>query len=64
MILHWIITDSVGHFLIDLELNRYKYIVNVTIMENRSAGARIQCSCAWDMDTDNVAHETFKNVNM
>ncbi|CAB4377625.1 hypothetical protein RhiirA5_368820 [Rhizophagus irregularis] len=55
------ISHEIKQKLIDLELTRYKYIVNVTIMENKCAGARIQCTCAWDMDTDNVAHETFKN---
>lgn len=36
-----IINDK-GYYiiLIDLELARYKYIVNVTIMENKCAGAR------------------------
>ncbi|RIA93480.1 Tctex-1 family-domain-containing protein [Glomus cerebriforme] len=56
------ISHEIKQKLLELGLNRYKYVVNVTIMENRSAGTRIQCSCAWDADTDNVAHETFKNV--
>ncbi|GBB92418.1 hypothetical protein RclHR1_00200051 [Rhizophagus clarus] len=58
------ISQEVKQKLLDLELNRYKYIVNVTIMENKCAGARMQCACAWDMDTDNVAHETFKNESI
>ncbi|CAG8732017.1 1884_t:CDS:2, partial [Acaulospora morrowiae] len=44
-----------------LELNKYKYIVNVTILENKGAGARMQINCLWDKDTDNVAQDTFKN---
>ncbi|CAI2162933.1 4356_t:CDS:2 [Funneliformis geosporum] len=55
------ISQEIKQKLLELDLNQYKYIVNVTIMENRSAGTRIQCSCAWDRDTDSVAHETFKN---
>uniref|UniRef100_A0A1D1XIJ9 Tctex1 domain-containing protein 2 n=1 Tax=Anthurium amnicola TaxID=1678845 RepID=A0A1D1XIJ9_9ARAE len=55
------ISQEIKQKLLDLELNRYKYIVNVIIMENKSAGARTQCICAWDQDTDNVAREVFKN---
>nr|CAG8503553.1 9582_t:CDS:2 [Entrophospora candida] len=44
-----------------LELNRYKYIVNVSILENKGAGVRMQVNCLWDSDTDNLAQETFKN---
>ncbi|KAF0513787.1 Tctex1 domain-containing protein 2 [Gigaspora margarita] len=55
------ISREIKQKLIELDLKQYKYVVNVTIMENKAAGARIQLACSWDMDTDNVAYETFKN---
>ncbi|CAB4375013.1 unnamed protein product [Rhizophagus irregularis] len=57
------IAEEIKKKLLEMELNRYKYIVNVTIMENKGAGARMQVNCLWDSDTDNLAQETFKNVN-
>ncbi|RIA95325.1 Tctex-1 family-domain-containing protein [Glomus cerebriforme] len=55
------IAEEIKQKLLEMELSRYKYIVNVTIMENKGAGARMQVNCLWDSDTDNLAQETFKN---
>ncbi|CAG8600447.1 5428_t:CDS:2 [Dentiscutata erythropus] len=35
------ISREIKQKLLDLELKQYKYIVNVTIMENKAAGARL-----------------------
>jgi hypothetical protein len=55
------IAEEIKKKLLEMELSRYKYIVNVTILENKGAGARMQVNCLWDSDTDNLAQETFSN---
>ena len=46
----------------DLELPRYKFVVQVVVGEQRGEGVRMGCRCFWDADTDNYAEESFKNV--
>ncbi|KAG9305218.1 hypothetical protein G9A89_010726 [Geosiphon pyriformis] len=58
------IADEIRKKLIEMELSRYKYIVNVTIMENKGEGIRMECSCYWDPDTDNLAREVFTNESL
>ncbi|CAG8468634.1 10123_t:CDS:2 [Scutellospora calospora] len=55
------IAEAVKSKLLGLDLSRYKYIVNVTILENKGVGARMQINGLWDTDTDSYAQETFKN---
>ncbi|CAG8506350.1 4593_t:CDS:2 [Ambispora leptoticha] len=58
------IAEEIKKKLLELDLNRYKYVVNVTIMENKGEGARMQCQCYWDSDTDNIAQEVFTNESL
>ncbi|KAI8917569.1 Tctex-1 family-domain-containing protein [Powellomyces hirtus] len=58
------IADDIKNRLKELDLPRYKYIVNVVIGEMRGEGVRMGCRCFWDADTDNVAQDTFINVNL
>ena len=46
----------------ELNLSRYKYIVNVVIGEKRGEGVRMGTRCFYDADTDNMAQDTFVNV--
>ncbi|KAF0520351.1 Tctex1 domain-containing protein 2 [Gigaspora margarita] len=55
------IAEAVKAKLLGLDLNRYKYIVNVTILENKGVGARMQINGLWDLNTDSYAQEIFKN---
>ena len=45
----------------DLELPRYKYMVQVVVGEQRGEGVRMGCRTFWDRDTDAYASETFTN---
>jgi len=45
-----------------LELPRYKIVVQVVIGEMRGEGVRMGCRCFWDADTDNYADESYRNV--
>lgn len=46
----------------DLELPRYKFVVQVVVGEQRGEGVRMGCRCFWDADTDNYAEESYRNV--
>ncbi|TPX59086.1 hypothetical protein PhCBS80983_g02712 [Powellomyces hirtus] len=58
------IADDIKNRLKELDLPRYKYIVNVVIGEMRGEGVRMGCRCFWDADTDNVAQDTFINDSL
>ena len=45
----------------ELELPRYKLVVQVVIGEQRGEGVRMGCRGFWDADTDNYAQCTFTN---
>lgn len=53
------IAENVKDKLKELNLPRYKYIVQVTIGEQKGQGVRVGCKCFWDFDTDHCASETF-----
>lgn len=46
----------------EMNLARYKYVVQVVIGEQRGEGVRMGSRCFWDSETDNVASETYINV--
>jgi len=43
----------------DMNLERYKFVVQVVIGEQRGEGVRMACRCFWDSDSDNYASEKF-----
>lgn len=43
----------------DLNLDRYKILVQVVIGEQRGEGVKVACRCLWDSDTDNYAQDIF-----
>ena len=45
-----------------IELPRYKYVVQAVVGEQRGEGVRMGCRCFWDADTDNYAEESYRNV--
>lgn len=42
---------------------RYKFIVNVMIGEQRGEGVKMACRCFWDADSDNYVTDTYQNVS-
>lgn len=56
------IADEIKMKLKELELPRYKYVVNVAIGEQRGEGIRLGCRCFWDSDVDAYADATYMNV--
>lgn len=55
------IGDSIQSRLKEFELDRYKYIVQVVIGEQRGEGVKMGCRCFWDSDTDNYAQDIYMN---
>eukprot|EP00163_Fabomonas_tropica_P031482 TRINITY_DN7506_c0_g1_i1.p1 TRINITY_DN7506_c0_g1~~TRINITY_DN7506_c0_g1_i1.p1 ORF type:complete len:126 (+),score=14.00 TRINITY_DN7506_c0_g1_i1:245-622(+) len=58
------IADELKQKLKDLELDRYKFVVQVVIGEQRGEGVKMGCRCFWDSDTDNYAQEVFLNDSL
>ena len=50
-------------FLPDMGYDRYKFVVQVVIGEQRGEGVKMGCRCFWDSDTDNYAQDIFMNVS-
>ena len=44
--------------------DRYKFIVQCIIGEQRGEAVKMACRCFWDSDTDNYAHSVFMNVRL
>ncbi|KAF8924488.1 hypothetical protein BGZ58_001730, partial [Dissophora ornata] len=55
------IAEEVKAKLIELELGRYKYVVNVVLGENLGGGARMDARCHWDQESDGSAQAFFTN---
>ena len=58
------IADSVRDKLKELQIPRYKYMVQVVVGERKSQGVRMGCRCLWDSETDNFATAEFSNVRV
>lgn len=58
------ISDEIKIKLKELNLPRYKYVVNVIIGEKRGEGVRIGARSFYDADTDSMAQSTFMNVSL
>ncbi|KAI9208817.1 flagellar inner arm dynein light chain [Polychytrium aggregatum] len=58
------IADEIKNKLKELDLSRYKFVVNVVIGEMRGEGVRMGCRCFWDADTDNLAQDVFMNDSL
>ncbi|CAM9729537.1 unnamed protein product, partial [Ascophyllum nodosum] len=58
------ICDEIKDALKEMNLARYKYVVQVVIGEQRGEGVRMGSRCFWDSETDNVASETYINDSL
>ncbi|CAH1113348.1 unnamed protein product [Psylliodes chrysocephalus] len=55
------IANEVSDKVKDLEMKRYKHVVQVIIGEMRGAGVKCGARCVWDSDVDNYTSEIFIN---
>eukprot|EP00033_Pygsuia_biforma_P001457 GCRY01001646.1.p1 GENE.GCRY01001646.1~~GCRY01001646.1.p1 ORF type:complete len:123 (-),score=12.06 GCRY01001646.1:81-449(-) len=58
------IADDIKLKLKEFELDRYKFVVQVVIGEQRGEGVKMGSRCMWDADTDNYAQEVFLNESL
>ncbi|CAL1542995.1 unnamed protein product [Lymnaea stagnalis] len=58
------IADTIKSKLKDMGHERYKFIVQVVIGEQRGEGVKMGCRCFWDSDTDNYAQDIFMNESL
>lgn len=58
------ISDIIKEKLKTLEYDRYKFIVQVVIGEQRGEGVKVATRCLWDSDTDNYAQAVYSNETL
>ena len=46
----------------EMEYERYKFVVQCVIGEQKGEAVKMACRCFWDSDTDNYAQDVFINV--
>lgn len=55
------LSSKIKDRLKSLQLDRYKYVVQVSVGEKKGQGVRVVNRCFWDSETDNMVVETFMN---
>lgn len=50
-----------AQLLKDLDIPRYKIIVQVVVCEQKGEGVNMGCRCLWDPDSDSMAIAQFSN---
>eukprot|EP01136_Pigoraptor_vietnamica_P010438 Opistho-1_new@48057 len=58
------IADEIKRRLKEMGLDRYKFVVQVVIGEQRGQGVKMGCRCFWDSDTDNYAEDAFLGTTL
>uniref|UniRef100_A0A7S3XGP2 Uncharacterized protein n=1 Tax=Oxyrrhis marina TaxID=2969 RepID=A0A7S3XGP2_OXYMA len=58
------VADDIRDRLKELQLPRYKFVVQVIIGEQKGQGVRMANRCFWDGDTDAQASESFHNETL
>ncbi|CAF3744264.1 unnamed protein product [Rotaria sp. Silwood1] len=48
----------------NMKFDRYKFIVQCVIGENRGQGVKYGCRCLWDSDTDGMAEYVYLNDSL
>ncbi|KAK0082268.1 hypothetical protein PV325_010768 [Microctonus aethiopoides] len=56
------IADTIRDKVKELNFQRYKFVINVVLGEQRGAGVKTATRCLWDAEADNYAHGHFVNV--
>lgn len=58
------ISDEIKQSLKMQDMDRYKYVVQVVIGEQRGEGVSMSARCFWDQKRDHYVQKTFQNVSM
>ena len=57
------IADEIKQSLKMQDMDRYKYVVQVMIGEQRGEGVSMSARCFWDHKRDHYVQKTFQNVS-
>ncbi len=58
------LTETIKASLKELDWDRYKYVVQVVIGEQRGEGIKMGTRCFWDSETDDFAKASFTNDSL
>ncbi|XP_013855052.1 dynein light chain Tctex-type protein 2B [Austrofundulus limnaeus] len=58
------LADHIKDKVKTLGFDRYKFVVQVVIGEQRGQGVKISSRCLWDADTDSYAEDVFMNDSL
>ncbi|PAA59268.1 hypothetical protein BOX15_Mlig022615g1 [Macrostomum lignano] len=58
------LTDEIKARLRANGFERYKFVVQVAIGEQRGQGVKMACRCLWDSDSDNYVQDIFMNDSL
>ncbi|KAM3729030.1 Dynein light chain Tctex-type protein 2B [Dirofilaria immitis] len=58
------LADKIRNRLKELNLPKYKYIIQVILGEERGQRVRAHGACMWDSDTDSAAHHVYSNEHL
>uniref|UniRef100_A0A8C5A906 Tctex1 domain-containing protein 2 n=1 Tax=Gadus morhua TaxID=8049 RepID=A0A8C5A906_GADMO len=58
------LAESIKNKLKDAGFERYKFVVQVVIGEQRGEGVKMASRCFWDADTDSYAEDLFMNESL
>ncbi|XP_065644302.1 dynein light chain Tctex-type protein 2B isoform X2 [Hydra vulgaris] len=58
------ISETIKTKLKTLDYDRYKFVVQTVIGEQRGEGVKVAARCLWDSDTDNYAQAVFTNESL
>ncbi|XP_002128994.1 dynein light chain Tctex-type protein 2B-like [Ciona intestinalis] len=59
-----VISNGIKTKLKEMGFDRYKFVVQCVIGEQRGEGVKMGCRCFWDSDTDNYAQDVFMNSTL
>ncbi|KAL4608181.1 tctex1 domain-containing protein 2-like [Arapaima gigas] len=58
------LADSIKDKLKETGFDRYKFVVQVVIGEQRGEGVKMAARCFWDADTDSYVQEVYMNESL
>ncbi|XP_023686340.1 dynein light chain Tctex-type protein 2B [Paramormyrops kingsleyae] len=58
------VADCIRKRLEDMGFDRYKFVVQVAIGEQRGQGIKMGARCFWDADTDGYVQELYMNDSL
>lgn len=58
------IVNEINSRIVDLKMQRYAHVVQITMMEQTGAGSRSISRCLWDASCDSPVFEIYKSKTM